>query len=183
MAFFGCRAVSEGIELVAMRRSARMGLLHYNHVFLTDSCCSENFVISHLSDVFGLSFSCLLRTYWYHLFPFIVIRGEKARKIYRALRQRHRAATVLQRNVKSQIVRKKFVDIKGASVAIQCGRNLQFCVILVQSQLLNTKFTQFFVTLQSYVDSLFEGARETFVCWTQPKKLKEPWWVAHFIKY
>lgn len=47
------------------------------------------------------------------------IRGEKTRQLYHGLVQRHRAATMLQRNIKCRIVRKNFVNTRNASVLIQ----------------------------------------------------------------
>ena len=52
---------------------------------------------------------------------FSVIRGEKTRHIYSGLLQRHRAAIVLQRYIKSQSSRKSFIDVRNAAVVIQSG--------------------------------------------------------------
>ncbi|KAG6500049.1 hypothetical protein ZIOFF_039863 [Zingiber officinale] len=49
------------------------------------------------------------------------IQGEKTRRIYSGLLARHRAAIVLQRNVKSRAARKKFVTARSASIVIQSG--------------------------------------------------------------
>ncbi|XP_020242077.1 myosin-1-like [Asparagus officinalis] len=58
------------------------------------------------------------------------IRGEKERKAYTILRQSHRAATVLQRNLRSKIGRKKFLSVRDASIVIQSiirGRLVRKC--------------------------------------------------------
>ncbi|XP_039137521.1 myosin-1-like isoform X1 [Dioscorea cayenensis subsp. rotundata] len=47
------------------------------------------------------------------------IRGEKTRRLYSAMVEKHRAAAVLQRHIKCQIARRKFVDVRNASVVIQ----------------------------------------------------------------
>ncbi|XP_073112691.1 myosin-1 isoform X1 [Elaeis guineensis] len=47
------------------------------------------------------------------------VRGEKTRRIYSGLLQRHRAAIVLQRYIKSQSSRKSFIDVRNAAVVIQ----------------------------------------------------------------
>ncbi|KAL0920474.1 hypothetical protein M5K25_009613 [Dendrobium thyrsiflorum] len=47
------------------------------------------------------------------------IRGEKTRRIYSELVQKHRAAIVLQKYVKCQITRKHYLSIRNASVVIQ----------------------------------------------------------------
>ncbi|XP_042438104.1 myosin-1-like [Zingiber officinale] len=47
------------------------------------------------------------------------IRGEKTRRIYFGLLERHRAAIVLQRNIKSRAARKNFVSVRSASIVIQ----------------------------------------------------------------
>lgn len=47
------------------------------------------------------------------------IRGEKARRVYSAIVQKHRAAIVLQKHVKSRISRKHYMSIRNASVVIQ----------------------------------------------------------------
>ncbi|PKA45876.1 hypothetical protein AXF42_Ash016902 [Apostasia shenzhenica] len=47
------------------------------------------------------------------------IRGTRTRKVYSGLLKQHRAAIVLQKHVKRQITRKRFVRIRKASVDIQ----------------------------------------------------------------
>ncbi|XP_011022005.1 PREDICTED: myosin-1-like isoform X1 [Populus euphratica] len=47
------------------------------------------------------------------------VRGEKIRKEYAILQQRHRAAVVIQRHIKSTIRRKKYKDMHQASIIIQ----------------------------------------------------------------
>lgn len=44
--------------------------------------------------------------------------------MFALIRQRHRAALILQRNMKSKIVREKFVSLRDASVIIQSGNKL-----------------------------------------------------------
>ncbi|XP_072962124.1 myosin-1-like [Typha angustifolia] len=47
------------------------------------------------------------------------VRGERSRQVYLGLLQSHRAAIILQRNIKGGAARKNFVDIRNASVVIQ----------------------------------------------------------------
>lgn len=47
------------------------------------------------------------------------VRGEKTRKEYAVLLQKHRAAVIIQKQVKSTIDRKRFVDVCDASIRIQ----------------------------------------------------------------
>lgn len=47
------------------------------------------------------------------------IRGQKTRSIYSSLLQKHRAAIVLQKHVKSRISRKHYLSIRGASIVVQ----------------------------------------------------------------
>ncbi|XP_061989784.1 myosin-1-like [Rosa rugosa] len=47
------------------------------------------------------------------------VRGEKTRKEYAVLLQRHRAAVFIQKLMKSRIARKKFINICDASIVIQ----------------------------------------------------------------
>ncbi|RLN39590.1 myosin-1-like [Panicum miliaceum] len=49
------------------------------------------------------------------------IRGENARHIYSSLLRKHRAATILQRNVRCWLARRYFTNIRRASVVIQSG--------------------------------------------------------------
>ncbi|KAG0457499.1 hypothetical protein HPP92_022656 [Vanilla planifolia] len=49
------------------------------------------------------------------------IRGEKLRRIYSGLVQRHRAAIALQKCVKCRIARKRFLSVRRAAVVIQSG--------------------------------------------------------------
>ncbi|CAN6323672.1 unnamed protein product [Urochloa humidicola] len=49
------------------------------------------------------------------------IRGENARQIYLSLLRKHRAATILQRNVRRWLARRYFTNIRTASVVIQSG--------------------------------------------------------------
>ncbi|KAF0930186.1 hypothetical protein E2562_030841 [Oryza meyeriana var. granulata] len=49
------------------------------------------------------------------------IRGENARKMYSSLVRKHRAATILQRNLKCWLARRYFINIQKASVVIQSG--------------------------------------------------------------
>jgi hypothetical protein len=55
---------------------------------------------------------------------FAVIRGENARQTYSSLLRKHRAATVLQRNLRGWLARRYFVKIRKASVVIQSGKNV-----------------------------------------------------------
>lgn len=50
-----------------------------------------------------------------------VVRGEKMRKEYAVLLQRHRAAVFIQKLMKSRIARQKFKNICDASIVIQSG--------------------------------------------------------------
>ncbi|XP_028109214.1 myosin-1 [Camellia sinensis] len=47
------------------------------------------------------------------------VRGKKTRKEYAVLLQKHRAAVIIQKQVKSRIDRKRFVDVCDASIRIQ----------------------------------------------------------------
>lgn len=47
------------------------------------------------------------------------VRGEKIRKEYALMLQRHRAAVVIQRQIKSRAARQKFKSIKDSSIVIQ----------------------------------------------------------------
>nr|ACN26349.1 unknown [Zea mays] len=49
------------------------------------------------------------------------IRGENARQIYSSLLRKHRAAVVLQRNVRCWLARRYFINVRKASVIIQSG--------------------------------------------------------------
>ncbi|PAN46757.1 hypothetical protein PAHAL_9G212200 [Panicum hallii] len=49
------------------------------------------------------------------------IRGENARYVYSSLLRKHRAATILQRNVRCWLARRYFTNIRRASVVIQSG--------------------------------------------------------------
>uniref|UniRef100_A0A2P2LEZ9 Myosin-1-like n=1 Tax=Rhizophora mucronata TaxID=61149 RepID=A0A2P2LEZ9_RHIMU len=53
------------------------------------------------------------------VFSGVVVRGENGRKEYAVLLQRHRAAVVIQRKIKSTISRKNFEKVHKASVVIQ----------------------------------------------------------------
>ena len=59
-----------------------------------------------------------------------VVRGEKIRKEYAVLQQRHRAAIVIQRHIKSTICGKKYKDMHQASIILQSGK-LKFCSWIV----------------------------------------------------
>ncbi|THU73394.1 hypothetical protein C4D60_Mb04t22380 [Musa balbisiana] len=48
-----------------------------------------------------------------------LIRGEKTRQTYFVLLQRHRAAIVLQRNIRCRSARRDFVSVRNASIVIQ----------------------------------------------------------------
>lgn len=50
-----------------------------------------------------------------------VVRGEKTRKEYTILLQRHRSAVIIQKQMKRRIERRKFKNIYDASVVIQSG--------------------------------------------------------------
>ncbi|CAH1417287.1 unnamed protein product [Lactuca virosa] len=47
------------------------------------------------------------------------VRGEKTRKEFGVLLQRHRAAVVIQKQIKSKVSKKRFEDIHGATVVLQ----------------------------------------------------------------
>ncbi|XP_044494228.1 myosin-1-like [Mangifera indica] len=47
------------------------------------------------------------------------VRGEKIRKEYAVMLQRHRAAVVIQRRIKSRVATKKFKNVKDSSIVIQ----------------------------------------------------------------
>ncbi|RLN17818.1 myosin-1-like [Panicum miliaceum] len=49
------------------------------------------------------------------------IRGENARYVYSSLLRKHRAATILQRNVRCWLARRYFTNIRRASVVMQSG--------------------------------------------------------------
>lgn len=50
-----------------------------------------------------------------------VIRGEKTRKEYAALLQRHKAAVIIQKQIKAVFVRNKVQTVKDATIVIQSG--------------------------------------------------------------
>jgi hypothetical protein len=52
-----------------------------------------------------------------------VIRGENARQTYSSLLRKHRAATLLQKNLRGWLARRYFLKIRKASVVIQSGKN------------------------------------------------------------
>ncbi|CAL5354342.1 unnamed protein product [Camellia sinensis] len=52
------------------------------------------------------------------------VRGKKTRKEYAVLLQKHRAAVIIQKQVKSRIDRKRFVDVCDASIRIQSEKLL-----------------------------------------------------------
>lgn len=56
-----------------------------------------------------------------------VIRGEKTRKEYAHILNRHRAAISIQKHVKARILRKKFERLNGASTALQSGNTYVYC--------------------------------------------------------
>ncbi|CAH1442502.1 unnamed protein product [Lactuca virosa] len=47
------------------------------------------------------------------------VRGEKTRKEFVVLLQRHRAAVFIQKQIKSKVSKKRFEDIHGATVVLQ----------------------------------------------------------------
>ncbi|KAJ0094985.1 hypothetical protein Patl1_16409 [Pistacia atlantica] len=47
------------------------------------------------------------------------VRGEKIRKEYAVMLQRHKAAVVIQRQIKSRVATKKFKNVKDSSIVIQ----------------------------------------------------------------
>ncbi|AQK64906.1 Myosin-3 [Zea mays] len=49
------------------------------------------------------------------------IRGEKARQIYSSLLRKHRAAVILQSNLRCWLARRYFINVRKASVIIQSG--------------------------------------------------------------
>lgn len=53
-----------------------------------------------------------------------VIRGEKMRKEYTISLQRHRAAIVIQKQIKGRISKTKFTNVYDASIVIQSGTKL-----------------------------------------------------------
>lgn len=59
------------------------------------------------------------------IFEFVnaVVRGEKARREYDISLQRHRAAVVIQKNIKNKIARKNLKSLHDASIVIQSGRH------------------------------------------------------------
>lgn len=54
-------------------------------------------------------------------FIYVVVRGQKARREYEVLIQKHRAAVTIQRKIKKTIARKNMKSIHDASVVIQSG--------------------------------------------------------------
>lgn len=92
--------------------------LHCNHVYL---------LIQTIFNLCGkLSLHFLVFFYLLYLFNSVtsVIRGEKTRRVYSEMLQKHRAAIVVQRNIKCQAARKSFINTRNASVVIQSGKNL-----------------------------------------------------------
>lgn len=57
----------------------------------------------------------------FHMYIAAVVRGEKTRKAFAVLLQRHRSAVIIQKQLKGRIERKRFVDFCHASVLIQSG--------------------------------------------------------------
>ena len=65
----------------------------------------------------------------YFLPVYVVIRGEKSRKEYVALLQRHRAAVIIQKRMKTVLARNRMKSINGVAVVIQSCKN---CVLEMQ---------------------------------------------------
>ncbi|KAL5231801.1 hypothetical protein ABZP36_030577 [Zizania latifolia] len=91
-------------------------------VLVIQSCTSSKLL--QLCILF-IAFSCI----YIYLFSqltvihpnIVVIRGESARFMYSSLARKHRAATILQRNLKCWLARRYFISIRKASVVIQSG--------------------------------------------------------------
>lgn len=49
------------------------------------------------------------------------VRGQKTRKVYSILLKKHRAAVILQKEIKCRLARRNFVNIRHATVLIQSG--------------------------------------------------------------
>lgn len=49
------------------------------------------------------------------------VRGERARKEYAILVRRHRAACIIQQQIKCNIAKKEYLAVRDASIVIQSG--------------------------------------------------------------
>lgn len=60
----------------------------------------------------------------FDLFAHAVVRGEKARKEYAISLRQHRAAVLIQKQMKAVLAKKRMKNICDASIVIQSGDNL-----------------------------------------------------------
>ncbi|KAE8691456.1 glyceraldehyde-3-phosphate dehydrogenase A [Hibiscus syriacus] len=79
----------------------------------------------------GTELAATLRSFEEELPPYIV-RGEKTRKEYAVLLQRHRAAVIIQKQIKGKNAKRTFKNISDASVVIQSVMHLPIRGCLVR---------------------------------------------------
>lgn len=61
-----------------------------------------------------------------------VVRGEKTRKDFSRLLRQHRAAVIIQKQIKGRISRNIYKDVYGASVQLQSGTKILSFVVAGQ---------------------------------------------------
>lgn len=114
MAYYVCKAALEVTKLGFIWRSLGGELPIFSHVYFISFYFKNTWMVvswGALGISLTDSFSSLT-----------VVRGEKTRKEFVTLLQRHRAAVVIQKQIKGQIAWKKFVNIHDASITIQSGK-------------------------------------------------------------
>lgn len=109
MVFYAFKAALEDTKITVTWRSWEEESPLFSHVLI--------FWLFIL--VYYIKFCHILEIYFKLLNA--VVRGEKTRKEYTILLQRHRSAVIIQKQMKSRIERRKFKNIYDASVVIQSG--------------------------------------------------------------
>ena len=117
MAFYVFKAASEGTKLAAALRSFKEELLPFSHVFPFSVFYCFEIIFMQNKKLSRPEFSISLTT---------VVRGEKTRKEYAVLLRRHRAAVIIQKQIKGRNARKTFKNISDASIVIQSGKYLVY---------------------------------------------------------
>ena len=127
MVFYVFKAVSGGTKLVLTSGSSKEEFVSYSHVLPFLFKFEPLFASKHHHACKG-KHKIFERVLVKMTFSFLhaVVRGEKIRKEYAVLQQRHRAAVVIQRHIKSRVCGKKYKDMHQASIIIQSGK-LEFC--------------------------------------------------------
>ncbi|KAF8398665.1 hypothetical protein HHK36_014520 [Tetracentron sinense] len=72
----------------------------------------QSCIVSHLNDYFNSNLA--------------VVRAEKTRKEYSVLLQRYRAVVIIQKQIKGRVARRRFGNVRDASILIQSGKNFYF---------------------------------------------------------